>query len=104
MSRQYKEPRRIADALARVTDRAAPATTIARLQGCWESVAGPVIAAEAEPVSERAGVVTVACRSAVWANELDLLAPGLMEGLNEALGTPAVGSLRFVVRGPGAHR
>lgn len=97
----YKEPRQIADALARVVERAAPATTIARLQGSWESVAGPVIAAEAEPVSERSGVVTVACRSAVWANELELLAPGLVDGLNEALGSPAVASLRFVVRGPG---
>jgi predicted nucleic acid-binding Zn ribbon protein len=97
----YKEPRQIADALARVTARAAPATTIARLQGSWESVAGPVIAAEAEPVSERDGVVTVACRSAVWANELELLAPGLVEGLNKALGAPAVGSFRFVVRSSG---
>ena len=97
----YKEPRQLAEALARVAAKAAPATTIARLQGCWESVAGPVIAAEAEPISERAGVVTVACRSAVWANELELLAPGLVDGLNEALGTPVVGSLRFVVRGRG---
>jgi predicted nucleic acid-binding Zn ribbon protein len=100
MSR-YREPRPIAEAVARVTAQAAPATTIARLQGKWESVAGPVIAAEAEPVSERQGVVTVACKSAVWANELELLAPGLVEGLNDALGGPAVGSLRFVVRGPG---
>jgi predicted nucleic acid-binding Zn ribbon protein len=100
---RYREPRPIAAAVARVTERAAPATTIARLQRDWESVAGPVIAAEAEPVSERGGVVTVACRSAVWANELELLAPGLVEGLNKALGTPAVGSLRFVVRGPGAR-
>jgi predicted nucleic acid-binding Zn ribbon protein len=99
----YKEPRPIADALARVTARAAPATTIARLQGCWEAAAGPVIAAEAEPVSERGGVVTVACRSAVWANELELLAPGLVEALNEALGAPAVASLRFVVGRPGRN-
>jgi predicted nucleic acid-binding Zn ribbon protein len=96
----YREPRPLADALARVVEKAAPATTIARLQGSWEGVAGPVIAAEAEPVSERAGVVTVACRSAVWANELELLAPGLVERLNEALGATAVGSLRFVVRAP----
>ena len=96
----YKEPRQIGEALARVTARAAPATTIARLQGEWEAVAGPVIAAEAEPVSERGGVVTVACRSAVWANELELLAPSLVEGLNQALGAPAVASLRFVVGQP----
>jgi predicted nucleic acid-binding Zn ribbon protein len=100
----YREPRQLADALARVTAKAAPATTLARLQGSWEGVAGPVIAAEAEPVSERDGVVTVACRSAVWANELELLAPGLVEGLNEALGGSAVASLRFVVGRPGRPR
>jgi len=100
----YREPRPLAEALARVVEKAAPATTIARLQGCWERVAGAVIAAEAEPVSERAGVVTIACRSAVWANELELLAPGLVERLNEALGGPAVGTLRFVVGRPGRAR
>ena len=100
----YKEPRPIAEAVARVTAAAAPATTIARLQSSWESVAGPVIAAEAEPVSERDGVVTVACRSAVWAGELGLLGPGLVTGLNEAMGSPVVASLRFVVGRPGRPR
>lgn len=100
----YKEPRPIAEAVARVTANAAPATTIARLQGSWESVAGPVIAAEAEPVSERDGVVTVACKSAVWAGELELLGPGLVEGLNKALGARAVASLRFVVGRPARRR
>jgi hypothetical protein len=60
---------------------------------------------EAEPVSERAGTVTVACRSAVWAQELSMLAPDLCERLNGALeapaDTPAVRELRFVVRGRG---
>jgi predicted nucleic acid-binding Zn ribbon protein len=95
----YREPRPIADALARVVDRAAPATTLARVQRSWGEVAGDVIAAEATPVSEQSGVVTVACRSAVWANELELLSKGLVEGLNQALGGPAVGTLRFVVKG-----
>jgi predicted nucleic acid-binding Zn ribbon protein len=100
----YREPRPIAEAVARVTAAAAPATTIARLQGSWESVAGPVIAAEAEPVSERDGVVTVACRSAVWAGELELLGPGLVAGLNEAIGSRVVASLRFVVGRAGRVR
>jgi predicted nucleic acid-binding Zn ribbon protein len=100
----YREPRPIAEALARVTQNAAPATTLARIQGCWEEVAGGVIAEEAQPLSERSGVVTVGCKSAVWANELELLAPGLVEALNGALGGPAVASLRFVVKGPGDRR
>jgi predicted nucleic acid-binding Zn ribbon protein len=95
----YREPRPIAEAVARVAERSAPATTLARIQRCWGDVAGDVIAAEASPVSEQSGTVTVACRSAVWANELELMSKGLVEGLNEALGARAVGSLRFVVGG-----
>ncbi len=95
----YREPRPIAHALAHVIERAAPATTLARIQRCWGDVAGEVIASEATPISEHSGVVTVACRSAVWANELDLLSKGLVEALNDALGGVAVGSLRFVVKG-----
>jgi predicted nucleic acid-binding Zn ribbon protein len=95
----YREPRQIAEVVARVVDRAAPATTLARVQRCWGEVAGDLIAAEATPVAEQSGMVTVACRSAVWANELELLSKGLIEGLNESLGGPAVGALKFVVRG-----
>jgi predicted nucleic acid-binding Zn ribbon protein len=93
----YREPHRLDQALARVVERVAPATTLARVQQCWEAAAGATIASEAAPVSERSGVVTVACRSAVWANELELMSKGLVEGLNELLGSAAVGSLRFVV-------
>jgi predicted nucleic acid-binding Zn ribbon protein len=100
----YREPRPIAEAVARVVDRAAPATTLARIQRCWGEVAGDVIADEATPVSEHSGVVTVACRSAVWANELTLLSKGLIEGLNESLGGPAVGTLKFIVKGSRASR
>jgi predicted nucleic acid-binding Zn ribbon protein len=55
------------------------------------------VAAESEPVSERAGVVTVACRSAVWAQELELLAPDLLARLNGRLESGRVTRLRFVV-------
>ena len=45
-------------------------------------------------------MVTVACDSAVWAEELSLLAADLLERLNDSLGVasgaPAVRSLRFV--------
>ena len=79
-------PRRLGHALDRLTADLAPATTLARLQARWPDAVGPAIAAEAEPVAEREGVVTVACRSAVWAQELDLLGPDLVARLNAALG------------------
>jgi hypothetical protein len=48
-------------------------------------VTGEVVVAQAEPVSEREGIVTVACRSATWAQELDLLQANVLERLNEDL-------------------
>jgi len=40
----------------------------------------------------------VACQSGVWAQELDLLAPDLLTGLEAALGDRLATKLRFVVR------
>jgi hypothetical protein len=41
-------------------------------------------------------VLTVACSAAVWAQELDLMAPLLLERLNAALGAERVRRLRCV--------
>jgi predicted nucleic acid-binding Zn ribbon protein len=97
-------PRPLSFALDELRDRLAPATPLAAVQRAWSDAAGPAIAREATPVSERAGVVTVACRSAVWAQELDLLAPTLVEGLNERLEGVEVRSLRCVATGGGIRR
>ena len=78
-------PRPVAAALAQVEGQAEPATVLARVQACWPEAVGAAIAAEAEPVGERAGVLTVACRSAVWAQELQLLSRDVLGRLNEAL-------------------
>jgi predicted nucleic acid-binding Zn ribbon protein len=77
--------RRIGDALAPVRTEAAPATLLAAVQELWPRAAGDAVAAEAEPVAEREGVVTVACRSATWAQELDLLQSELLERLRNGL-------------------
>jgi predicted nucleic acid-binding Zn ribbon protein len=74
----------------------APSTALARVQGRWAEVAGETVAAESEPVSEREGVVTVRCSSAVWAHELQLLSQDLLARLNATL---AGGSDRGPVRG-----
>ena len=97
-------PRGLGPALERAAHELAPQTTLARVQAVWEGAVGSTMAAEAEPVSERQGTVTVACRSAVWANELALLSPELVTKLNRALGAhparPGVRDLRFVAGGP----
>jgi predicted nucleic acid-binding Zn ribbon protein len=81
-------------ALDAVTGSLAPATLLAEVQRVWPQVAGERFARAAEPVSEREGVVIVACESAVWAQELDLLSERVIGALNEALGRPAVRRLR----------
>jgi predicted nucleic acid-binding Zn ribbon protein len=87
-------PRPVAHALDSVTAAIAPATLLAEVQRAWPQVAGERFARAAEPVAERDGVVTVACRSAVWAQELDLLSERVIEAVNEAIGRRAVRRLR----------
>ena len=97
-------PRPLAPALDALVASTRPATLLARVQAAWTEAAGPGVAAEAEPVSERGGVITVACHSAVWAQELELLGPDLVERVREAIGEgPGDGALprglRFVAGG-----
>ena len=95
-------PRPLAAAIEAAAHAAAPLTTLARVQECWPRVAGEALAAEAEPVSERGGILTFRCDSAVWAQELDLLSGDLLERLNEALGgTPGGGPLTALRFRPG---
>lgn len=101
-----RRPRPMGAALSGVRARAEPRTLLAAVQGAWASAVGAGVAAEAEPVAERDGVVTVACRAATWAEELDLLQAELVARLNRVLaerqpgvGRPAVRRLRFTAGG-----
>lgn len=80
-----RAPRPLSAALERLGHASTPSTLLARVQAVWTEAVGPAIAAEAQPVAERAGTLTVACRSATWASELELLAPDLIERLDGAL-------------------
>jgi predicted nucleic acid-binding Zn ribbon protein len=68
---------------------------LARVQACWGEAVGDVVSAEAQPVSERDGVVTISCRSSVWAEELKMMGADLREKVNAALGDDAVSELKF---------
>ena len=93
MSRR-RAPVPVAGAIERLAAQLEPLTPLAAVQRAWPDAVGPAVAAECAPVAERAGVVTVACRSAVWAQELTLLGPELVGRLNAALGDPRVTELR----------
>ena len=94
-----RAPRSAAFAIHGVLETRAPQTLLAAVQSEWERVCGPVIAGEAQPVAEREGVITVACRSGTWAQELDLMQESLLERLNEALPEHRVEGLRFTADG-----
>jgi predicted nucleic acid-binding Zn ribbon protein len=92
--RRRADPRPLSQAVAALADRLAPQTTLADVQRVWPDAVGAVIAAQAEPTSERDGVLTVTCTSAVWAQELDLMGPEVAGRLNAALGAETVRALR----------
>lgn len=90
-----RAPRPAATALRAALDRAAPRTPLAAVQAVWAAAVGERIAAIAEPVSERAGTVTVSCADAVWAEELDLMQDRILARLRDRLGDAAPKALRF---------
>jgi predicted nucleic acid-binding Zn ribbon protein len=101
MTKYRRGPRSMESALHALTDELAPETLLAEVQRAWPGAVGASIAAQAEPTAERAGVVTIACSASVWAQELDLMAPQIIEHLNDALAAPGVHRLRCVAVGHG---
>ena len=83
-------------ALDQIRDDLAPRSLLADVQRAWRATVGPAIAEEAQPTAERAGVVTVSCSASVWAQELDLMAPTILERLNLLLDSGEVSRLRCV--------
>ena len=86
----------MAGALEAIVERLAPETLLADVQRAWPEAVGALIAAQAQPTAERGGVVTISCSASVWAQELDLMAPQIVEQLNTALRRGRVGRLRCV--------
>ena len=89
-----REPRPLGPAIAALADRLAPQTVLADVQRVWGEAVGDVVAAQAEPTGERDGVLVVTCSSAVWAQELDLMAPDLITRLNGLLRGGEVRAMR----------
>jgi len=99
MSRR-RAPRPVGGAVEAALQRVEPATLLAAVQRAWAGAVGEAIAREASPVAERDGVVTVACRSATWAQELDLLGDQILARLRPELPDEAsLRALRFNASG-----
>ena len=96
MTPYRRSPRSVALALDHVRDELAPETLLADVQRAWPAAVGPAIAQEAEPTAERGGVLTVSCSASVWAQELELMAPAILERLGQIVGPGRVSRLRCV--------
>jgi predicted nucleic acid-binding Zn ribbon protein len=99
-----RAPRPLGTALAALGQRLEPASTIAAVQRHWDDVVGATIASNARPVAEHAGVLEVACSEAVWAAELELMGPQLVDALNAKLGATKLRSLRVRADAVRHHR
>ena len=96
MTSWRRSPRELGLAVERIREELAPQTLLAEAQWVWPQAVGGAIAAEAEPTAERGGVLTISCSGSVWAHELDLMAPEILERLNEALRSGRITRLRCV--------
>ena len=96
--RRRRSPRGIGEALDVLTTRVAPLSLLGDVQRVWPEVAGPAMSSRAQPTAARNGVVTLSCESAVWAQELTLMAPELVLRLNAVLGDDRVVEVRCGAR------
>jgi predicted nucleic acid-binding Zn ribbon protein len=96
MSHWRRSPRPLGVAIDGLRDDLAPQTLLAKIQRAWPEAVGAAIAAEAQPTAERGGVLTISCSASVWAHELDLMGPTIVERLNGALEGANVTRLRCV--------
>jgi predicted nucleic acid-binding Zn ribbon protein len=95
-----RSPRRFSLAIDQMTAELAPETALADAQRAWPDAVGPAIAAEAKPIAERGGVLTISCSASVWAQELELMAPAILERLNGRMRGAAITRLRCVAVPP----
>lgn len=96
MSRR-RDPLPLADALADLTGEIRPPSMLAEAQSKWAAAVGETIAGWARPVSEKAGVLVVACDDSVIAHELEMMKPELLQKLAAAMPSSAPRELKFRV-------
>jgi predicted nucleic acid-binding Zn ribbon protein len=100
MTAHRRSPRPLSLAIEHIRDDLSPQTLLAQAQRAWPGAVGATIAREARPTGERGGVLTVSCSASVWAQELDLMGPKIIERLNSLLPEGQISRLRCVAVPP----
>ena len=96
MTGYRSSPRRLTLALDQIRDELEPDSLLAEVQRVWREAVGAAIAQEAQPTSERGGILTISCAASVWAQELDLMGPAIVGRLNQLLRSGEISRLRCV--------
>jgi predicted nucleic acid-binding Zn ribbon protein len=94
---------RLGDALRETAERIGGSEQM-RAFGAWRAAAGERVAAVTAPQRFAGGTLTVACDSAVWAQELTYLAGEILERMRQADPACPVRRLRFLPQGAAAAR
>ena len=89
-----RAPRPVSVSVEALADALAPSHPLARVQRMWPEAVGPAVAREAAPIALHGETLTIGCRSAVWAQELDLMGSELLGALNAVLDGAPVRRLR----------
>jgi predicted nucleic acid-binding Zn ribbon protein len=87
---------RIGDLLAQTLKRVVQSDEAKAYHG-WVNAAGDDVAAVTRPRRYARGVLTVECETAAWANELNYLAPLILEKLAAADPETPVKRIRFII-------
>ena len=101
--RRRRDPGAAADLVKRFQRKAgggtgAPAGSVGPLAAAWAGVVGDVAAGHSVPVRRsRAGVVSIACSSSAWAQELTARREDLAERLRAACPDQTITGMRFSV-------
>lgn len=93
------DPKPVGKVLGAFRTEVAPESLLASVQMIWPRAVGERIAAVTDVTDEREGVITVACTSAVWAQELEMMGPRITAKLRGELGDERVRKLRFTTLG-----
>ncbi len=74
---------------------------VVRACRAWNDVVGEAVRAAASPTGLSHGTMTIACISSVWAQELTLMAPEILDRMRELDPTVSVDRLRFITASAG---
>lgn len=100
MSRgRRSRPTQVSELLERVLDDLGMEAAVRahRVGQRWQEAVGPEVAAHCQPVGVRNGVLEARVESSVWAQQLQLRTPEILEALRRVLGDEAPTAVRFRV-------